>query len=281
MVCPRCGHLNSDGRKYCRGCAKSLAAEPARIPPPEAPRPAYLHRPALSKMALASLLLSIFTIIVPLGIAAVVLGHISRVQIARSGGREKGLGVALAGLAIGYLQLALVVLVALGLLGVWPEFRPEVDRKPYNRAAILDRIAHGDPNKVTPDNTARHQQKALAALRIIHAEQANYLAAHPGDGYACQLSLLGVDSRAESELGSLLAVSDYDVKILRCSQVDGPNYVVLAIPRTEGNPGDAPIYCLDQANGIERYDADQARDAVPAVVTRVTQPCPQTGTHVD
>jgi hypothetical protein len=164
---------------------------------------------------------------------------------------------------------------------VWREFRPELDRKPSIRAALLDRIAHGDPDKVTPDKTARHQQSALAALRIIHAKQANYLAAHPGDGYACQLYLLGVDPSRESELGTLLAGSDYDVKILRCSQVDGPNYVVLAIPRTEGNPGDAPIYCLDQANGIERYDADQARDAVPAVVTRVTQPCPQTGTHIE
>jgi hypothetical protein len=232
-------------------------------------------------MALASLLLSIFTIIVPLGIAAIVLGHISRVQVARSGGREKGMGIALAGLVIGYLQLALVVLLALGLVRVWREFRPELDRKPSIRAALLDRIAHGDPDKVTPDKTARHQQSALAALRIIHAKQANYLAAHPGDGYACQLYLLGVDPSRESELGTLLAGSDYDVKILRCSQVDGPNYVVLAIPRTEGNPGDAPIYCLDQANGIERYDADQARDAVPAVVTRVTQPCPQTGTHIE
>ncbi len=302
MVCPHCAYQNDDGRKYCRGCAKLLAAAPLAADPPRVaasttpvaepsriaapPIAAAVSQttppePTLNKMALASLILSIFSFILPLGIAAIVLGHISRVQIARSGGRQKGTGTALAGLIIGYLQLALVALLALGVMGVWNEFRGELDRKPYVRDAILDRLAHDDPSKVTPERTARHQQSALTALRIIRANETSYLAAHLAEGYACQLYQLGLDSTDHGEWRSLLVDADYDIKILRCSLINGPNYVVLAIPRSDGNPADAPIYCLDQANGIESYDTDQARDAIPTVVTRVTEPCPLTGTHTD
>ena len=288
MVCPHCGHQNEDGRKYCRGCAKPLAVAPLAAEPPRVPArimPAVSHatppEPTLNKMALASLILSIFTFIVPLGVAAIVLGHISRAQIARSGGRQKGTGMAFAGLIIGYLQLALVSLVVVGMMSVWREFRGNLDRESYLRDAILDRLAHGDPSKAKPERTARHQQSALAALRIIRDKQKDYLAAHTGEGYACQLYELGLDSLDDTEWKSLLVDSDYDIKILRCSLINGPNYVVLAIPRSDGNLADAITYCLDQANGIGSYDTDQARDAIPTVVTRVTEPCPQTGTHID
>lgn len=41
-------------------------------------------------------------------IVAVILGHISRGEIKRSGGREQGSGMALAGLILGYIMLALL-----------------------------------------------------------------------------------------------------------------------------------------------------------------------------
>jgi Domain of unknown function (DUF4190) len=293
MVCAHCGHQNDDGRKYCRGCAKPLvpktaqtsadslpSATPKLIVMPE-PTPTTTLEPKLNKMALASLLLSIFAFIVPLGLAAIVLGHISRVQTARSKGRQKGMATALAGLVIGYLQLTLVALVVVGMMSVWREFRGNLDRQPYLKDAILDRLAHGDPTKVTPERTARHHQNALAALRVIRIAEASYLAAHPTRGYACELYQAGLDSIDDTEWKSLVVNSDYDIKILRCSLINGPNYVVLAIPRSDGNPADAPVYCLDPANGIESYNTEQARDAIPTVVTRVTEPCPLTGTHVD
>src|ERR1019366_1923299 len=94
--------------------------EPPRVPARIMPAVSHATppEPTLNKMALASLILSIFTFIVPLGVAAIVLGHISRAQIARSGGRQKGTGMAFAGLIIGYLQLALVSLVVVGMMSV-------------------------------------------------------------------------------------------------------------------------------------------------------------------
>ena len=45
------------------------------------------------------------------GIPAVILGHISRSDIRKSGGRLKGEGLALAGLIMGYISLAIIPLV--------------------------------------------------------------------------------------------------------------------------------------------------------------------------
>jgi hypothetical protein len=318
MVCRFCGFANVEGRKYCRGCAQALAGLPsgsaiaakappgaatpalpaAKLPGPVSPdgslangpapgvalRVAALSspapRPALNKMALVSLTLSIFAFIVPVGVAAIVLGYVSRGQIARSVGRQRGMGIASAALVTGYLQVALIVLLALGMIGASREFHTNLDTQPRFRAALLEWLTHGNPGKVTPERTARHQASTLAALRMIREKQKNYLAAHLGEGYTCQFDQLGLDV-AERDWRSLLMNSDYDIKILRCPLINGPNYVVLAIPRSSGNPADAPTYCLDQVNGIERYDTGQARDSIPKAVTRVTEPCPLTGAHVD
>jgi hypothetical protein len=287
MVCPRCGHQNDDARKYCRGCAKPLASQPPSLPteatptvglPPADALP--LAEPRLNKLALASLLLSVFAFIFPLGIVAIVLGHISRFQIARSGGRQKGMGTALAGLLMGYLELGIVALAMLLFVGVWTESREFPKPRPNFVDLILDRLAEGDPAKVTPEKTARHRENTLAALRVIRDNQAAYLAAQPGQGYACQLDQLGL-SVDDLPWMSLIRESDYDVRILRCSPLGAPSYVVLAIPRSEGNHAEAATYCLDPAHGIESYDIDQARDAIPSVVTRANDPCPLSGTHVE
>jgi Tfp pilus assembly protein PilE len=45
------------------------------------------------------------------GIPAIILGHISRSEIRKSGGRLKGEGMALAGLIMGYISLAIIPLV--------------------------------------------------------------------------------------------------------------------------------------------------------------------------
>src|SRR5580698_1618559 len=65
-----------------------------------------------SHMALAALALSVFAFIPPLGIAAVVLGHISSRRIAASRGALNGKATARAALIISYLQIILMVVVS-------------------------------------------------------------------------------------------------------------------------------------------------------------------------
>ena len=51
-------------------------------------------------------------------IVAVILGHVSRGEIKRSGGRQQGSGMALAGLILGYIMLVLLVgIIIIAIIG--------------------------------------------------------------------------------------------------------------------------------------------------------------------
>ena len=231
-------------------------------------------------MALASLILSFFSFFVPLGIAAVVLGHVSRSQIAKSEGRQKGMGVAFAGLIIGYLQLALAGLFFLGLASLWDQFHHELDDNPYTRAALAERLKNGDPYKVTPAVAARHQENTIAALRLIRSKQGDYLTAHPDIGYACQLYELG-STAEDSELALRIRDSLYEIQIAQCSRVGELRYVVVAVPNSTFNLPGSPVYCLDQTEVIRKYSDEQAREALPNVTGRPQELCPQIGETIE
>jgi Domain of unknown function (DUF4190) len=303
MICPHCAHDNPEGRKYCRACAKPLTAgaeaAPSRVveaaPTNAAPAPSAppVYAPAQSKLnvfSVVSLVCGFFGVIVPFSLAAVVFGHLSRAQIAKSDGRERGAGLAFAGLIMGYAELAFFALILLGFMGVVRDLRRHFDAaNPNTREALMQRLAYGDPNAVNPAKSARQQETAKQALRYIRAQETQLLTDHPGDGYACQLSKVGFDAGGTAELNTLLRESDYDTKFIRCGPVPpsaadpagGPMYVAISVPRSAGNPADAPAYCLDPLNGIEEYSTLQWRDALTAIVTSRFDPCPQTGTHVD
>jgi hypothetical protein len=298
VICPNCAHDNPEGRKYCRACAKPLAPGTAAAPSGvvSAPAPQVASTPTaemnskLNKMAVASLVSGFLALLPPFGLAAVVFGHVSRSQIAESGGREKGTGIAFAGLILGYGQLAIFALLFLGFLGLLQDIRAQLAKDPNTRAALLQRLVHGDPYTVSPAKSARQQETAIQALHLIRVKETEYLAAHPDEGYACEMYKVGFDPGRDTELNALFRESDYDTKFFRCGSVPGvipgtvlvpPMYLIISVPRSAGNPVDAPAFCLDQANGIEQYNNEQWRDALGAIATSHADPCPLTGTHVD
>jgi hypothetical protein len=61
----------------------------------------------------ASLLLGLVSLFPVFGILAIVFGHIARSQIRKSAGRQKGAGMALAGLILGYLWVGFLLFVIL------------------------------------------------------------------------------------------------------------------------------------------------------------------------
>lgn len=297
MLCSNCGHDNPEGRKYCRACTKplSVGASPARAtasaPSPTGSRPTVSTR--VNKMAVASLVSGFLGLLPPFGLASVVLGHLSRSQIAKSRRQERGAGIAFAGLILGYGQLAIFTILLLGVLGFVGEIRQDLAKHPDTRLALLDRIAHGDPYHVTPQRTARQEQTAIQALHLIRAKEAEYLAGHPDEGYACQMYKLGAtvghDASGQTGLDTLLVQSHYNMTFNGCGRIPGtvpgtsspPFYMVLSVPRSDGNGPEAPVFCLDQVNGIEQYSSAQAGDAVAAIATSRSDQCPLTGTHVD
>jgi hypothetical protein len=101
-----------------------LTADVTPLPPPDpaplpaAPPPPHCYAPypiaqTTNGLAVAALISSL----VGFGLFGVIFGHVSLKQIKESQGRQSGEGLAIAGLAIGYLEIAffaLIVLIALG-----------------------------------------------------------------------------------------------------------------------------------------------------------------------
>ncbi len=120
MFCARCGANNPEDGSHCVQCGEAMvrpgaAASPA-VPPTAIPAPA--GPPQTSGMAIASLVLGLLCFIFPASLAAVILGHMARSQIRRSGGRQTGSGMALAGLVLGYTGVALVPLLIVAAIAI-------------------------------------------------------------------------------------------------------------------------------------------------------------------
>jgi len=68
-----------------------------------------------SGMAVASLVFGCLFFILPAAIVAIILGHLSKSEIAKSAGRLKGAGMALAGLILGYVGVAFIPFLLIGI----------------------------------------------------------------------------------------------------------------------------------------------------------------------
>ena|SRR5437763_14630951 len=99
-----------------------IVADVVPSPPPPPPVPVYPptgligYRPVsqTNGLAVASLVAAIVWFGWLGSVCAVIFGHISLAQIKKSGGRETGYGLAVAGLVIGYVALAALALAIAG-----------------------------------------------------------------------------------------------------------------------------------------------------------------------
>ncbi len=110
--CANCDTTNTSDAGYCEKCGQPLASATvlaAALPAAAAPGPP--RKASTNPLAVASLLLGIFSLFPPFGILAIIFGHVARSQIRKSAGRQKGAGMALAGLILGYLALGFVLFV--------------------------------------------------------------------------------------------------------------------------------------------------------------------------
>jgi hypothetical protein len=128
--CTQCGAARNETARFCQECGTPVttgsdtgAAIPRPDPAPQylQPAPAYYGPPAAARQsvngfAIASMVLGIIWIYWVGSILALVFGYIARKQIAESGGKEGGGGMATAGIVLGWIgvgiAIALIVLSA-------------------------------------------------------------------------------------------------------------------------------------------------------------------------
>src|SRR5262249_50359761 len=128
MFCFRCGASMPDASPVCTQCGAEVknAPQPVAVPqsqvsPWSQPGVAQPYRvePPTDGKALASMIFGIVGMLCfwgVLGIPAVILGHLAKSSISKSMGRLKGEGMATAGLVMGYLNIALGVLIVIAIV---------------------------------------------------------------------------------------------------------------------------------------------------------------------
>lgn len=160
------------------------------------------------------------------------------------------MGIAFAGLILSYLQLFIVGVLFVVLIGLGYEMNQKLDHDRYVRAALVERIVNGDPGHPSAVVIAKNGENLMDARHLTEARQAAYRDEH-GRNNACDLNYpvpLGRDDE--------LTGHAHDAVKLICTGADdqgrAAHYAVTAYPRTESNPPNAPIYCVDESKIIRR-----------------------------
>jgi type IV pilus assembly protein PilA len=241
MFCSRCGQAMPEGATLCATCGPQATlanAPPAGLSSPtSAGVPGSQAPQKTSGLAIASLIFGILFIFFPLSIPAIVFGHIALSQIKNSAGRLGGRGIAIAGLVLGYLGIAMIPLIL-----------------------IIAAIAI--PNLLRA-RTAANEASAASAIREIDSAQVTYQVTFPKIGYAPDLaSLSGAEPCTSSPataclIGNKLAVATtppgrngYLFAMVTSS--DGSQYVVSAVPIARNQTG-RRSFCSTE-DGMVRAD---------------------------
>lgn len=218
-----------------------------------------LETPAANGAGLgrAALWLSIFSFILPLGIAAIVLGHIAESRPAKASDKTNGKSHARAALWIAYIQLAIFSLAGVVL---WGLFRDTAQG--FRRDAIVQRAFRSHAESRTLDPESARQTEAATELIVaqLMAIEDRYHRDSEGGVYMCQvegLLQLGVEGMTDAEKQAFAArvlEAPYLFEISRCNPViDGatrPAYVLTAVPRLPRMPEGSKIFCSDESEVI-------------------------------
>jgi type IV pilus assembly protein PilA len=223
------------GERFCRVCGKEASAEPAQSPVLLPAAEGTIFPARTSGKAVASLVCGCFLFAFPFSILAVIFGHLAVSEIRKSVSRLKGEGMAIAGLVLGYIGLAVIPVTL-----------------------IIAAVAI--PNLLRA-RMAANESSAAGSVRILVAAEIAYAAAHPVAGFTCNLSDLARAGLIESRLASGQR-SGYAFELLDCSASSngGANvkYRVTAYPLQPYQTG-TRSFCSDEST-VLRVDVTGSRD---------------------
>jgi type IV pilus assembly protein PilA len=266
MFCQNCGTANAVNSQFCNKCGAPLQAQ-ATSPAvggmgTSGATPPHTSPQVSSGKALASLICGIFFFVFPSAIAAIILGHISLSEIRKSAGRLTGHGMAVAGLVLGYLGVAVI---------------------PF----MLIVAAIAIPNLLRA-RMAANEASAVGSLRVINTAALTY-STEFANGFPPDLEVLGRNggvrdcNHAQMIDQSLVTGQKYgyvftyragvggdtsERSITRnaakgCTSAGTSSYSVTADPVQRNTTGTRSFY-TDQT-GIIRYSSDAATVDSPAL----------------
>ncbi len=104
QFCEACGNTLTAEDKFCRTCGRAVTTGASVMSSVAPPPPSGTVETSVK--ATLSLVCGLLFFIPFLFIAAIVLGHLALSEIRKSAGRLKGEGIAIAGLVLGYIEVA-------------------------------------------------------------------------------------------------------------------------------------------------------------------------------
>ncbi len=237
--CLGCGNSMLEGQRFCEVCGRDSQADPSKAPID--PAVAFGLPSETSGKAIFSLISGILFLILPFSIVAVVFGYLSLYDIRRSAGRLTGKGLAVAGIILGYVGVAVIVgLIGLGIYG-WRS----------QRTIRADRMEAGETSVV-------------AAVRTLNTAEIAYSQAHRDAGYTCSLSDLSSVWGISGDLARGRK-NGYVFALQGCTSTKnlGPiaKYQLLAHPAGNSKTR-TPVFCSDESDVIRVSRNGSAQDCL-------------------
>jgi Domain of unknown function (DUF4190) len=158
--CTNCRVNLADFVPFCPYCGVSQP-----VPQTAMAQAEWAVPPQSSNKALASLICGVLFLFVPASIAAIILGHLALADIKRSAGRIAGQGMAVAGLVMGYVGVALTAILTLAIV-----------------FTVRNTLRH---------NVPANEMAAIATMRIYNDALKAYAAKCPQQGFPSTLISLG------------------------------------------------------------------------------------------
>jgi len=165
FFCPQCGTSNPDQSIRCQACG--YAPHSAQVLPPVTP--GSIPPGKINRYSIASFILGIFFCFCPAALLAVTYGHRARKQL-RKDPSQRGAGLAITGLILGYVGIAVTLLAIV--------------------IALPDALAHRGAR------INAHESSAVGSLRTINTAEAIYSTEHSKIGFTSSLQELAGKSCA-------------------------------------------------------------------------------------
>jgi hypothetical protein len=233
--CLGCGNSLAEGERFCGVCGRdSQAGAGARVVDPAV---AFGLPPETSGKAIFSLVSGILFLILPFSISAVIFGHLSLSDIRKSAGRLTGRGLAIAGLVLGYMGVAVIV----GLIVIGITFRPPGNKGAMNKGTMQKMVVMSNENSV------------VASVRSLNTAEIAYAQSHSASGYTCSLSDLSGAWGISDDLASGRK-NGYRFELRGCiaAKANGPvvKYQLVAYPELAKKSG-TPAFCSNESDVIK------------------------------
>jgi type IV pilus assembly protein PilA len=249
MFCGKCGAQNTGENRFCAACGGPLQpisaapapqpAQPQPVPPAQPGQPVYVAPPTTSGKAVASLILGFLFFFFPAAVAAVVLGHISLSDIGKSAGRIQGRGIAVGGLVLGYLGIAMIPIILMIAAIAIPNLLRA--REAANQAAAVGYLREINTAAISYaasyENGFPPDLATLSGTGVPSCDHAGLIDGMLASGMRSGYIFTYTVTVGDSPLGTTLKAPGPG-----CSVMGAAGYTVTADPVNRGTTGNASYY---------------------------------------